>query len=243
METQSITLEESRRIAEDIRRQPAWRNDSDVSCDYYDGNQISSQIAQELEARGMGPLITNIIKPTVNALLGMEAQNRSDWRISSDDDEHQEVAEALSAKLHEAERETRADQAISEAYANQVKSGLGWVEVGRNPNPFGYRLRVEPVHRREIFWDWSARKADLSDARYMVRERWYSYDLVAQYFPAKADLINCERILEDEFLTAIVAFHSQQAVENALKQFFLKITLIFLVFTVWSDCTRSWKPF
>ena len=189
METQSITLEESRRIADDIRRQPAWRNDSDIACEFYDGNQINSEIAQELEARGMGPLITNIIKPTVNALLGMEAKNRSDWRISSDDDEHQEVAEALSAKLHEAERETRADQAISEAYANQVKSGLGWVEVGRNPNPFGYRLRVEPVHRREIFWDWSARKPDLSDARYFVRERWYPYDLVAQYFPAKADLI------------------------------------------------------
>jgi HEPN domain-containing protein len=34
---------------------------------------------------------------------------------------------------------------------------------------------------------------------------------------AKADLINCERILDDEFLTAIVAFHSQQAVEKSFK--------------------------
>lgn len=34
---------------------------------------------------------------------------------------------------------------------------------------------------------------------------------------AKADLVNCERILDDEFLTAIVAFHSQQAVEKCFK--------------------------
>jgi len=34
---------------------------------------------------------------------------------------------------------------------------------------------------------------------------------------AKADLINCQRILEDEFLTAILAFHSQQAVEKCFK--------------------------
>ncbi|MDP3434368.1 MAG: HEPN domain-containing protein [Bacteroidota bacterium] len=34
---------------------------------------------------------------------------------------------------------------------------------------------------------------------------------------AKADLINCERILEDEFLSAIVAFHSQQVVEKCFK--------------------------
>lgn len=30
-------------------------------------------------------------------------------------------------------------------------------------------------------------------------------------------MINCERILADEFLTAIVAFHSQQAVEKCFK--------------------------
>ena len=34
---------------------------------------------------------------------------------------------------------------------------------------------------------------------------------------AKADLINCERILEDEYLTTIVAFHSQQVVEKYFK--------------------------
>lgn len=34
---------------------------------------------------------------------------------------------------------------------------------------------------------------------------------------AKADLLNCDRILDDEFLTAIVAFHSQQAVEKCFK--------------------------
>lgn len=34
---------------------------------------------------------------------------------------------------------------------------------------------------------------------------------------ARADLLNCNRILNDEFLTAIVAFHSQQAVEKCFK--------------------------
>ena len=34
---------------------------------------------------------------------------------------------------------------------------------------------------------------------------------------AKADLLNCERILDDEFLGSIVAFHSQQVVEKCFK--------------------------
>lgn len=33
----------------------------------------------------------------------------------------------------------------------------------------------------------------------------------------KADLLNCEKILDDVFLTNIVAFHSQQAVEKCFK--------------------------
>jgi HEPN domain-containing protein len=34
---------------------------------------------------------------------------------------------------------------------------------------------------------------------------------------AQKDLANCERIPHDEFLTNIVAFHSQQAVEKSFK--------------------------
>lgn len=36
---------------------------------------------------------------------------------------------------------------------------------------------------------------------------------------AKADLRNCEKIMDDEFLSHIVVFHSQQAVEKCLKAF------------------------
>jgi len=36
---------------------------------------------------------------------------------------------------------------------------------------------------------------------------------------AKADLRNCERIMDDDFLSHIVVFHSQQAVEKCFKAF------------------------
>ena len=34
---------------------------------------------------------------------------------------------------------------------------------------------------------------------------------------AKADIMNCEKILDEEFLTNIIAFHSQQAIEKSFK--------------------------
>ena len=43
---------------------------------------------------------------------------------------------------------------------------------------------------------------------------------------AKADLLNCNRILDDDFLTAIVAFHSQQAVEKCFKALITEKNLV-----------------
>ena len=41
---------------------------------------------------------------------------------------------------------------------------------------------------------------------------------------AKADLLNCERILDDDFLTAIVAFHRNRLLKNALRHLLKKRT-------------------
>jgi len=173
------------KIRDQIRLQPTWRSDAQKCADYYDGKQLSPEDAADLESKGMGELIANIVKPTINALLGMEAKQRSDWVLTADTEDGQQVAEALNQKLKEAERESRADSAKSEAYAHQIKSGLGWVEVGRSPDPIGYPYRVESVHRNEIYWDWSARRADLSDAQWLVRERWYPSAQLAQFFRTK----------------------------------------------------------
>jgi len=187
--SKGLTDLQHREILEDIRRQPAYRKDADRADDYYHGKQIDPATAAELEAKGMGELICNLVKPTINSVLGMEAKNRTDWRVKPDNDASTEVAEALSEKLFEAERETRADDAISRAYFDQIVGGWGWVEITRNSDPFGYPYRVKQVPRGEIFWDWSAREPDLSDARYLVRERWYPVEQVVSYLPDEENMI------------------------------------------------------
>lgn len=177
------------RIMQEIRLQPSWRRESDKAADYYDDNQIDADLAEDLKSKGMGPLITNLIKPTINVVLGQEAKNRLDWRVTGDSDDQQDLCEALSAKLNEAERESRADRACSDAYAGQIKTGIGWVEVSRESDPFRYKYRVQAIHRREIYWDWAAKNPDLSDARYMVRQRWFHIDALKVFLPDHADII------------------------------------------------------
>ena len=174
----------------EIKHQPHWRREADRCADYYDGNQLTPETVEKLRERGQPPLITNLIKPTIDTVLGIEAKTRTDWRVRPEDDGvcEDDLAEALSVKLKHAEIESRADRAVSDAYAAQLKAGLGWVEVARELDPFKSPYRVRYVHRREIFWDWRAEQPDLSDARYLVRRRWLELEHAIALMPQYADL-------------------------------------------------------
>lgn len=171
--------------------QPAWRVEADRACDYYDGNQISAEQAEKLRNRTQPAIISNLIKPTIDTVLGMEAKTRTDFVVRPEDDDECEddMAQALSVKLNKAEKESRADTAVSDAYAAQCKAGLGWVEVAREFDPFKCPYRVRYIHRREIRWDWKAELADLSDARYLIRDRWLELDQAIGMFPTYATLL------------------------------------------------------
>ena len=185
-----MSVEKLDAFLHEIRLQALWRRDADICADYYDDNQLDAGTLEDMQRLGMAPLVRNLIKPTINVALGMEAKTRSDWRVQADAERHQDVAEALSVKLKEAERESRADRACSDAYAGQLKAGLEWVEVSREMDPFRYPYRVQAVNRREIFWDWRAKDPGLSDARYLVRKRWQDVDILELMFPVKKELIS-----------------------------------------------------
>jgi len=149
--TADISVEAYDRICRDVRNQPKWRLDSDQDCDYYDGMQLSADVNQKLKEAGIPPQDSNLIKPNLNAVLGLEARSRTDYKVTSDDEQQAEIAEALSAKIKEIETESRADRAMSDAYSSMMRAGLGWVEVSREFDPLKYPYRVREVHRNDIF--------------------------------------------------------------------------------------------
>lgn len=187
--TAEITLEAYDKICRDIRNQPKWRLDSDTDADYYDGAQISQEVEARLERAGIPPQDSNLIKPTLNAVLGLEARSRTDYKVMSDDESQDEIAEGLSAKLKEIESESRADRAMSDAYSSMMRTGIGWIEVSREIDPTKYPYRVREIHRNEIFWDWSAKEPDLSDARYLRRDKWVDIPYAISAFPDETELI------------------------------------------------------
>ena len=188
--TGGITLSEFHNFLVEIQNQPAWRAKADKEMDYVDGNQLDSDILRRQEQLGIPPAIEPLIGPAIDAVLGFEAKTRTDWRLTSDNGaDGDEVARALNYKLNQAERQSGADRACSDAFKTQVSVGLGWVEVSRDSNPFKYPYRCKTVHRNEIFWDWLSKEPDLSDARYLIRRRWTDLAQAVLKFPEKADVI------------------------------------------------------
>lgn len=179
-------------LCSDIDSQPKWRDAANKACAYYDGDQLAPEVIQVLKDRGQPMTIHNLIAPTVDGVLGMEAKTRTDLLVMSDDpdDETEKLAEAINAEFADACRLGNMNKARSDAYAEQIKAGLSWVEVRRNSDPFGPEFKVSTVSRNEVFWDWLSREADLSDCRWLMRRRWMDTDEAKATFPGMAQVID-----------------------------------------------------
>jgi hypothetical protein len=195
IDADAMDVDQLTSLIEDIRWQPDWRSESDLDAAYYDGFQISPETRARSEDSGQPIAVVNLMARAINTMLGQEAKARASWKVTSDMDDFQDVSDALNPKMVEAQRETYADMAISNAYASQVKCGIGWVEVSRKADLFAdYRYRVADVHRNEIWWDWRARELDLSDARWLVRQRWIDQDEAEVMFPDKAQIFGAQMV-------------------------------------------------
>lgn len=187
---EAMDLRSLERMLGEIEQQPLWRAEADRAADYYDTKQVDAKVAREMAERGQPIQAFNLVAPSIDGVLGIEAKTRVDWLVRADDDDGVEVALGLNERLNEAARTSMANRACSDAHAAQVKTGLGWVEVNRNRDPFGAPYRVQYIHRREIYWDWHASRPDLKDARYLVRQKWLDKDRALLAFPDHRELID-----------------------------------------------------
>jgi len=187
----ALSLEEYTEFMEEIEEQPKWRSTADKEMDYADGNQLDSDLLRRQKELGIPPAVEDLIGPALLSIQGYEATVRTDFRVTAVGGAgSQDVADALNFKLNEAERESKADAACSAAFRPQIAIGLGWVEVRRESDPFKYPYRCSAVHRGEIHWDYAAQEADLSDARYLRRQRWMTPKRAMLAFPQHKELLS-----------------------------------------------------
>ncbi|MBF0339445.1 MAG: hypothetical protein HQL95_00600 [Magnetococcales bacterium] len=187
--TAALTRRDLEKFLEDARNEPSWREEANKAAAYYDGDQLDQETLAKKQASGSAPVTRNLVAPMIDLMLGAQAKARQDWKVVAQDEESIDLAEALTHKMRDAERMSGADRACADAYASMVKTGIGWVEVAKETDPFKPAYRVQAIHRNEIWWDWRAKRPDLSDARFLFRKKFFDSDILEQTFPKHVDLI------------------------------------------------------
>lgn len=170
-------------LISDIKAQPAWRALAKRCVDYYDHEQLTPKQQENLKRLEMPDIVENLIQAPINSVLGHEAQRRRDWMVEADDEDSQEVAEGLNAKLNETMRLCEANQRCSDAYAGQVKAGIGWLHVRRALFGLDNDYEIETVHRDFMFWDMRDRSLNMKDCRWMARQKFCDRDEAKALFP------------------------------------------------------------
>lgn len=187
----SFSLYALERMLRECADQPTWRLRAAVCAAYYDGKQLTELQKWHIRQEELEERAINLIRPVINSVLGQEAKSRTDVKVEADDDGHADVAEVVSGKLKEAERETMAHMAVSDGYASGVKKGLGWVHVSKNTDPLAYPYRVEFVPMDEVWWDWRGQRgATLTDScRWLVRARMIDLDEIEAAMPKHKEVL------------------------------------------------------
>lgn len=210
------------RMLEDISNQPDWRSVADKAASYMDGKQLSAERLAQLDTTGEPKTVVNLIARTINGALGNEAKARVDWRANADAGAFTDVAEVLSERLKEAQRESYADMAISDAYRSQLVPGVGWVEVSRNPDVLGYPYRVQCIHRNEVWWDWRGRNPDINTKRWVCRQQWVDLDEAETWFPQFKDVfrLGCHNgSFTDAMVNTILGSSSFEDLQSTRRSF------------------------
>jgi hypothetical protein len=160
---------------------------------FYDSEQWAYDKAEELRGRGQPVVTVNEVKPAIDWLLGTERRMRVDFTVVPDlshqDDSYEAAEDDAQVKtklLKYLDDTNKSTFERSWASEDQLKAGIGWIEVALRGDRTGVPIYVGCESWRNILWDSQAQKRDLSDARYLFRIKVVDLDVALACFPDKA---------------------------------------------------------
>lgn len=173
----------------ELDRQEANRAEMAIDADYYDHIQWDEQDAEEVRKRGQEPLVYNVVAQACNWIIGSEKKGRVDYKVLPRGPEDLIPAQRKTKLFKYITDVNRTVYHRSRAFEDAVKVGIGWLEAGVQDGTDGEPVFQRYESWRNMLWDSASTEMDLSDARYVIRQKWIDEDIALTMFPERADII------------------------------------------------------
>lgn len=155
----------------------------------YDHDQWDEEDIRILKERGQEPLTYNVTAQSVNWVLGTERRTRTNYRILPRRKQDGRSAERKSQLLKYLADTNLTEFAVSRAFADATKAGVGWLECGVQEDAEGEPIYEGYAPWRSIIYDTLATELDLGDARFLFRTKWLDTDVLHAMFPDRKGVI------------------------------------------------------
>jgi len=169
-----------------------WKTKTRKNYDFYSGEQWEKTDIDLMQQTERQAIVFNRVARTINAITGLEQDNRQQIRFLPRNLEDAKVIEVLNSACDWVRDLTDAEDEESEAFQDTLISGYGWcethVEYDEDPDGRIVQTRVDPL---EMGWDKNAKQRNLGDSRFIfhikrmtwqdVQETWPNIDLDPAY--------------------------------------------------------------
>lgn len=152
------------------------RTTSEKNRDYYDNKQWTSEEESELKKRKQPVLTFNLVKRTIDALKGLEKQNRTDPKALPRTPQHEQDADSATDAIRYVCDNNDFDQLASEGFGNLLLEGVEGYDVQAKVKNEKIEVEVKNISWDRMFWDIHSRKNDFSDAKYLGIVIWMDYE-------------------------------------------------------------------
>ncbi|WP_045769538.1 hypothetical protein [Xanthomonas albilineans] len=158
--------------------------------DYYDGVQLTAEEEQTLKERGQPIVISNRIKPKIDALIGFEKSSRTDPKAYARTPRQDSDADSATDALRFVTEQNQFDTIRSDVAENLFIEGCGGAVVGVKKRPNGnLDVSITPIPWDRFYRDIHSRMRDFSDASYLGVVLWMDEEDVLAQFPGSDDVI------------------------------------------------------
>jgi hypothetical protein len=172
------------RTAEVSTPETTWRKTAIEDYKFYAGKQDSPEILAELAAKNRPATTYNEVMPKINMLVGLAAQTKHDILLNPVGVEDEPLAEIATGAMKHFRKKMNLSRKELECFEHTVKSGRSLLYFYiDNSNPFEPEIKCTRWPGWAFFIDPQSKEYDLSDARYVILDKWLNKQEIHSRWP------------------------------------------------------------